>query len=97
MTAKNTVRFLKYCVKKGNLSARVHYSAQVGDGERWKTMVTVYAKDYSSDLAEIFAGDYTNNTDTMTDYFDKGSVQILENHPLYPEALKRAQANEASR
>lgn len=38
----------------------------------------------------LYAKDYRNDTDTMTDYFDQGRVVLFENHPLYTEARKAA-------
>ena len=43
-------------------------------------------------LGRIFrdAAPYENNTDTMTDYFEKGRVRIFENNPLWATACARA-------
>lgn len=70
--------------------ARVHYNNSVlTDG---RECVTLYAKDYNRDLAEIFAGLYENETDTMTDYFETGKVRIFPGHPLHAAASERAAA-----
>jgi len=45
--------------------------------------VTIYAKDYTNTLAALFAGSYVNNSDSMTDYFEKGKVVLFEDHPNF--------------
>jgi hypothetical protein len=73
--------------------AKVHYSFQSYGGDH----VTIYDKDYGRDLAKVFAdveAEYRNDTDTMTDYFDKGSVVLKPDHPLYAAALERCKLNE---
>jgi hypothetical protein len=87
----NNIRFNRYHVTNGTVKARVHYSLDnQWDGRR---CVTIYAKDYNGKLGVIFAGDesYTNRTDTQTDYFDKGHVDLFEGHPLYAAARVRAE------
>lgn len=87
-----SVQFQKYRVvnRSTKQAARVWYSVftRVTDG---KKCVTLYAKDYSDALGAIFADQYENNTDLMTDYFDKGKVVLFEDHPLYLAALERAE------
>ena len=86
--------FLAHAVKKGDKKARVHYSASHdGNGRKY---VTVYSKDYDRALGEIFAVGYKNETDTMTDYFDKGNVTIYEGHPLFDKAMERVKMNDAA-
>lgn len=86
--------FLAYAVKKGGMKARVHYSAHTDSNGR--KCVTIYSKDYDRALGEIFAAGYKNDTDTMTDYFDKGRVTIYEGHPLYEKAMERVKMNDAA-
>jgi hypothetical protein len=91
MTTASTIKFQKHYVTNGTVKARVHYSAfrMTTTGQ---DCVTLYAKDYADGrkLAEVFDGQgYENNTDTMTDYFEKGRVRILKGHPLYEAALAR--------
>jgi hypothetical protein len=85
------IKFNKYNVTNGKVKARVHYS--IGNRLDGRNCVTIYAKDYDRALGEIFADIYKNDTDLMTDYFDKGRVNLFENHPLYIAARKRAAAN----
>jgi len=88
-----TVRFMKFYVTNGTTKARVHYSLDNRyDG---KKCVTLYAQDYSDKLGEIFAAEYENKTDLMTDYFDEGHVDLMEDHPLYAAARARAEAVQA--
>ena len=98
------IRFLAHSVKKGSLKARVYYSAGevlIADADGIKRRatakaVTIYAKDYDGILANIFTSFlYQNNTNTITDYFEKGRVCLREGHPLYLAALERANLNEA--
>ena len=51
--------------------------------------MTLYAKDYGNALGRIFADGYQNDTDLMTDYFDKGLVRIFPDQPHYAAALAR--------
>ena len=70
--------------------ARIHYSLDNRiDGRK---CVTMYAKDYSSTLGKIFASEYKNESDSMTDYFETGKVVLFEGHALYAEARKTAAA-----
>lgn len=85
------VRFLKHSVTNGTTKARVHYSAfrMTTTGQ---DCVTLYAKSFDDGrkLAQIFDAGYENNTDSMTDYFEKGRVRILAGHPLYAAAIALA-------
>lgn len=84
------IRFMKHYVTNGQIKARVSYSAfrMTTTGQE---CVTLYAKDYTNELARVFADHpgYENNTDIMTDYFEKGRVRILAGTPLYEAALAR--------
>ena len=84
-----TIKFNKYNVTNGEIKARVHYSLDNRiDGRK---CVTLYAKDYDRSLGEIFKDIYVNDTDSMTDYFDKGRVALFEAHPLYSIARKKVE------
>ena len=83
-----------YAVKKGKMKARVHYSAHTDT--KGRKCVTIYSKDYDRTLGEIFAAGYQNDTDSQTDYFDKGRVNIYEGHPLYEKAMERVKMNVAA-
>jgi len=84
-----TIRLMKHYATNGTDKARVHYSHSVLTNGR--ECVTIYSKDYSNALANVFGGNgYENDTDIMTDYFDKGRVRIYPDHPLYAAAVARA-------
>ena len=75
----------------GTDKARVHYS--LDNRTDGRACVTIYAKDYDRALGHVFAGDeYKNDTDSMTDYFEKGRVVLFADHPLYAAARARATA-----
>lgn len=84
------VKFQKFCVTNGTEKARVFYSLDNRtDGRK---CVTLYAKDYGHALGRVVDADsYRNDTDLMTDYFDKGKVVLFEDHPLYAAARARAE------
>ena len=82
------IKFQKFYVTNGTHKARVHYSNSTLTNGR--TCVTIYAKDYTNALNEIFSEGYENDTDSMTDYFDKGRVRIYPDSPFYAQAMARA-------
>lgn len=89
-----SIKFMKHYVTDGALKARVHYSLDNRvDGRK---CVTIYAKDYGP-LGTVLAEGYKNDTDTMTDYFDKGRAVLFEDSPLYAAARVRAEAEEVIR
>jgi hypothetical protein len=88
------VKFNRYNVTNGTHKARIRYSLDNrADGRK---CVTLYSKDYSSNLRYVMeptGGDcYRNDTDSQTDYFDKGRAVLFESHPLYAAARARAEA-----
>jgi hypothetical protein len=87
------IRFMKHYVTNGTVKARVRYSAfaMTTTGQE---CVTLYAKRYEDGrlLAQIFDESYENDTDTMTDYFEKGRVRILAGSAMYEAAKERAAA-----
>ena len=88
-TATTQIRFNKYHVTDGVNKARVFYSLDNRtDGRK---CVTIYAKDFGSALSKIFATEYQNDSDSMTDYFDEGKVVLFEDHSLYAAARKRVE------
>jgi hypothetical protein len=75
------IKYNLYNVKKGDLSARVWYTLDNRTDE--KKCITIYARDYSHDLGQIFPENYENNSDSMTDYFEKGTVRLFEDYPNF--------------
>ena len=90
-----TIKFNLYNVTDGTHKARCFYSLDNRCDER--KCVTIYARDYGSDLGKMFdAADYKNDTDSMTDYFDEGRVVLFEDHPMYEHARARVEAHHAT-
>ena len=87
------IKFNKFNVTNGTEKARVFYSLDNRvDGRK---CVTIYAKDFGGALARIIdSGEYLNDTDSQSDYFDKGRVVLFEGHPLYAAARARAEGRE---
>jgi hypothetical protein len=87
----STIKFQKFYVTDGRTRARVSYSLDNrADGRK---CVTLYAKDYTDALRTVFGpAEYRNDTDTQTDYFDKGRVVLFEESPDYAAARERAEA-----
>jgi hypothetical protein len=82
------IKFNKFNVTNGTDKARVFYSQYTRtDGQE---CVVLYSKDYDRALGRIFSDEYVNNTDSMTDYFERGQVVLLAGHPLYAAAAARA-------
>jgi hypothetical protein len=90
------VKFNTFAVanKKTGAKARVHYS--LDNQASGRKVVTVYDRDYGHALSKVFEGvddvAYKNDTDSMTDYFDKGVVRIYETAAIYAEARKAVEA-----
>ncbi len=78
-----------YNVTNGTVKARVYYSENVmRDG---RPCVTIYDKDCGSNrFIELFGDLAKNDTDIMTDYFEKSSVTLFKGDTLYEAALKHA-------
>lgn len=86
------IRFNKYNVTNTETgeNARVHYSIDLWSKN---ATVTIYDKDYGRALGRVFRDHpemYVNETDSMTDYFEKGLVRISEDSPLFDAAIAAA-------
>ena len=89
------IKFNKHYVTSGTDKAHVYYGMDNRtDGRK---CVTLYAKNYGHALGRIFADEYVNNSDSMTDFFRKGCVVLFEDHPSYAAARERAEKNERDR
>jgi hypothetical protein len=85
------IKFNKYNVTNGTVKVRVFYSIDRRcDGRK---CVSVNAKDYGRELNALFPGIVKNDSDSMTDYFEKDTVNLFEDHPLYAEARARVESN----
>ena len=87
------VKFNLYNVTNGTNTARVGYS--LDNHVSGRPCVTLYAKDYDHALGLIVSEGYENDTDLMSDYFDKGRVRLFEGHPLYNAARIAAEKKHA--
>jgi len=80
-----TIKFRRYFVTDGAVKARVWYS--IDNHVSGEPCVTIYAKDYTGELGKLFQGPaYQNDTDLMTDYFDKGRVRFFPGDEWYSTA-----------
>ena len=86
------IKFNKYNVTDTETKekARIWYSLDNRvDGRK---CVRLYHKDYSDNLVKVFGDKVIDNTDSMTDYFEKGHVDLFQGDALYAAARARATA-----
>lgn len=89
------IKFNRHHVTDGTTKARVFYSLDNRGDQR--PCVTLYARDYGHALGKVLGGAYVNDTDSQTDYFDKGRAVLFADHPLYKAARDRAESINAER
>ena len=92
-----TFKFLWNGIKANNGSLQKASYSQPGSYATWSGLpngtITIYAKTYSGFSAEVWeAFDVANDSDTMTDYFEKDRIRVKPNHPLYQEVAKALDA-----
>lgn len=90
------IEFKKHYVidKATGKKARVWYSLDNRtDGRK---CVTLYAKSHRDRLFDVFPNDAENNTDIMTDYFEKDKVRLFEGNPVYAIARKYVESIKAA-
>lgn len=78
----NEMRILKNGIRKGESYCPCYY---------WKNndgSITVYSKHYNTHLPSEL-GNIRNNTDIMTDYFDKDSCLVTADNPYHAVILKK--------
>jgi len=93
----NNIKLMRHCVINTATGAKVPVTYSHGKLiNRPLDCVTIYAKSYSGDLSLVFPASGKNNSDMMTDYYEKDSVSIFANHPLFAQALAVVAANEAA-
>lgn len=83
-----TIQFKKHFVKNTETGAkcRVYYSRfACQDG---RNCVTLYAKGYNDRLFPVIGALTENDSDMMTDYFEKDRARIYEDNPLYAAACE---------
>ena len=90
MTTTKTLKFFYNGIKaNGGKLQRAWYS--VGNNRDRSNTITIYKGDYerfSSEVHESFKVE--NNTEIMTDYFEKDRIRVLEDHELYLEVVEAA-------
>lgn len=83
------LKFNQYHVTDGVRKAKVFYS--LDNHATHPQCVTLYARDYSDILGQLFPADYRNQTDIQTDYVEHGHVTLTPGHPAYTAARARAE------
>ena len=104
------IKFMRYYVTDGETKAKIHYSAcdSYGFGNDKRKAVTLYEQGYERKLLNVFSDgysnekgfnvpEYKNESDMQSDYFDEGHITLYEDHPLYQEALNKANEIQAER
>lgn len=92
------IKFNQHHVLNTETGAKARVSYSIGNRTDGRACVTIYAKDYGHELADVMpAADYQNDTDISTDYFAHGRVVLFADNPLYPAALATAQLLDAKR
>lgn len=86
------IKFNKYNVTDTDTKAKARVWYSLDNRVDGRKCVTIYAKDYVNDLKDIFPDQVIDNSDSMTDYFEKGKVVLFEDHPLYETARAKAEA-----
>lgn len=86
----NTYKILKHGIKSEGKYYRAWYS-KAKFLNHPKGTITVYAKCILDGLPKCMKPE--NNTEIMTDYFEKDRVRIIPTHPRYNEFLTYANKN----
>ena len=92
-----TFKFLWNGIKANNGSLQKASYSKPGSYATWSGLpdgtITIYAKTCSGFSAEVWeAFDVANDSDTMTDYFEKDRIRVKPSHPLYQEVAKALNA-----
>lgn len=106
MTATaTTLKFFYNGIKaNGGKLQKAHYSKGSFTPEAMakygydRETITIYAREYTGFSADVRALlTVENNSDLMTDYFEKDRIRVKKDHPLYAQVLKGFEASEARR
>lgn len=89
------IKFNLYNVVNKETGDKAKVSYHISNRVDGRECVTLYEKDYSRNLGKVFAGQATNNSDSMTDYFESTKMVFFKDHPLYDQALAAAKRWEA--
>jgi hypothetical protein len=90
------IKFQKFAVVNAATKAKARVSYSLDNRTDGRKCVTIYAKDYGHALYSVLPSDYKNETEIMTDYFDKGKAVLFEGHPLYETARLSVEAMRAA-
>lgn len=91
----SNIKVLKHGLRVDGKYIPCWYSDSELIGNYPKGTVTVYASSYCDKLPADLRPE--NDTDTMTDYFEKDRARIYPNHPLYADIVKRIEEIRESR
>jgi hypothetical protein len=83
------MKFNRHNITDGTNKARVFYS--LDNHISGNKCVIIRDKDWAGNLDKLFPAAYKNDSDSMTDYFEKGRVILFEDHPLYAQAREVAE------
>lgn len=86
------IKFNKHNVTNTETGDKARVSYSLDNRIDGRKCVTIYARDYNRILGKIIPDGYVNDSDMMTDYFDKGRVNLFEDHPLYADARALAES-----
>jgi hypothetical protein len=94
-----TIKFLYNGVKVDGVLYRGRYSKGPYNefSKLPKGTITIHAKDYTTEFPKFEGVTVENNSDSMTDYFEKDIMRILPGSPYYSaanEALLKLSTNE---
>jgi len=84
------IKFQQYYVTNGTDKVKISYSLDNRvDGRK---CVTIYSQEYAQNtFRNIFGEIAKNDSDSMTDYFEKSRANIFEDHPQYKVAREKAE------
>jgi hypothetical protein len=87
------MKFMKYYVESDE-GKRVKCDYSYGKTPDGRVCITIHAREYGAQLR--FLPSCENNSDTMTDYFEKDRVRVYDNSPIYAEVKARFDLNYAA-
>jgi len=82
------IKFLKHSIKFDNQKTRVwyHKGNYTKESKLPQGTITIYAKDYGAKFPKEF--NIENNSDMMTDYFEKSRVRLTPKNKYWKNANK---------
>lgn len=83
------VKFMKHYIQNATTGKKCRVWYSLDNRVDGRKCVTIYAKGYLDEMAGIIP--FENNSDLMTDYFEKDRAVIFEGNELYAAARARAE------